>query len=438
MKKETALLISLLLLLWLLRKKLTKSSANKSKSSMPKYEELKALVQNEPLPLMIVDLEVLDANIRNLAKVARASGKKLRVASKSVRVPALLKRILEVGGDLFQGVMCFCVPEAVFLEQEGFSDLLVAYPTVQRPDLEQAWTLTQNGSIITLMVDCPAHLMVLDAFWKEKSADHDDWSPLCICIDVDMSYRSFGQHLGVQRSPIRSVEDLKALLTVLKTCEHLKLDGIMGYEAQIAGLGETSPFSPMLNQVKTIVKTLSIQDVFDKRKKIDALVRNEGFTLRFFNGGGTGSIQTTTKEPWLTEVTAGSGFLQSFLFDFYHDNMNNPAFYFGLQMTRRPQDDIVTCQSGGFVASGEVGEDKQPLPFLPKGLRLTSREASGEVQTPLEGSGATKDLDVGDPVFFRPAKAGEIAERFNEYVLKEGTQVVGRVKTYRGFGKTFY
>jgi len=156
-----------------------------------------------------------------------------------------------------------------------------------------------------------------------------------------------------------------------------------------------------------------------------------------FNGGGTGSIETTSREPWITEVTAGSGFLQSHLFDYYRSNRNAPAFCFALQVTRLPEPGMITCHSGGFIASGEVGPDKQPVPFLPAGLQPTRAEGFGEVQTPLKCPEAL-GLKPGDPVFFRPAKAGEIAERFEEYLLVRGGEIVERVKTYRGMGQTFF
>jgi D-serine deaminase-like pyridoxal phosphate-dependent protein len=219
----------------------------------------------------------------------------------------------------------------------------------------------------------------------------------------------------------------------------LRLAGVMGYEAQIAGLGDATPFAPLLNPVKKLIKGRSIRDVADKRRSAMEMLRSRGIALDLFNGGGTGSLKTTSLEPWVTEVTAGSGFLQSHLFDYYASNENQPAFCFALQVTRSSQADHVTCQSGGFIASGPASPDKAPVPFLPHGLKPTSGEAFGEVQTPLIVPSELRGrLQPGDPVFFRPAKAGEIAERFNEYLLKRGDQIVQRAKTYRGLGYCFY
>jgi D-serine deaminase-like pyridoxal phosphate-dependent protein len=161
-----------------------------------------------------------------------------------------------------------------------------------------------------------------------------------------------------------------------------------------------------------------------------------GLTPAVFNGGGTGSLATCVREEVLTEVTAGSGFVDSHLFDGYRGLALRPAAYFALQVVRRPSDRIVTCHGGGYVASGKAGRDRLPVPALPEGLRLTSLEGAGEVQTPLELPRGV-ELALGDPVFFRHAKAGELAEHFPEYLMVRGSRVEGRAPTYRGLGRCF-
>lgn len=403
------------------------------------YGRLKALIQGEPLPAMIVNLDVLEENTRKLATIARAHGKYLRVASKSVRVPELLKLIFQAGAGTCRGLMCFSAREAKLLASQGFDDFLIAYPTVQREDLEVLYDMTEQGRLVALVVDEPAHLGAIEELWQERSRTETGAPPLRVCIEADMSWRPLGVHLGVHRSPIRTPSQFEALLERVLASESVRLAGVMGYEAQIAGLGERNPFTPLTNPLKRLIKKFSAKDVAARRQAIAALLKKRGVRLEFFNGGGTGSISTTSSEDCVTEVAAGSGFLQSHLFDYYGANQNEPAFCFALQITRLPQPDMVTCQSGGFIASGEIAPDKAPVPFLPPGLKPLEREGFGEVQTPLSVPAQLRGkLKPGDPVFFRPAKAGEIAERFNEYLLARGEKLVGRAPTYRGLGHCFY
>ncbi len=158
--------------------------------------------------------------------------------------------------------------------------------------------------------------------------------------------------------------------------------------------------------------------------------------LELFNGGGSGSINYTATEPWLTELTIGSGLLCSHLFSYFSNIRPEPACFFGLPVVRSSDAGYVTCQGGGYIASGEPGWEKVPVPHLPSGLKLVSMEGCGEVQTPLIVEAGTT-LKLGDPVLFRHAKAGELAEHFNTYHLVAGGKIVDEVPTYRGHGKCF-
>jgi D-serine deaminase-like pyridoxal phosphate-dependent protein len=210
----------------------------------------------------------------------------------------------------------------------------------------------------------------------------------------------------------------------------------MGYEAQVAGLTDASPFSRTLNPVKTLIKRASLPMIRQRRQAVVDELTARGIELPLFNGGGTGSLVHAHGESAITELTAGSGFLCSHLFDYYRHLRLEAAAFFAVQVVRLPDTGFATCHGGGFVASGEAGADRLPVPVYPTGLSLTAFEAAGEVQTPVTGPG-TSELRVGDPVFFRHAKAGELAEHFNEYSLVRGDRVVDRVPTYRGLGKAF-
>ena len=81
-----------------------------------------------PAPLAAVDLQALDANAEDLAR--RARGVPIRIATKSVRCREVLARTLSHPG--FAGLMAYSLAEAVWLVEQGASDVLVAYPSVDR------------------------------------------------------------------------------------------------------------------------------------------------------------------------------------------------------------------------------------------------------------------------------------------------------------------
>jgi len=395
--------------------------------------DARAILRGERLPAVLVDLDAFDRNVAHAAEVVRdgGGGHTLRMATKSIRVPSLIRRALDHGAP-YQGLMCFSAEEISFLAGQGFDDLLLAYPTVQPPDLAALREVHAGGTRVIAMVDAHEQLQAL----SRAMAEIDE--PLPVAVDVDMSLRVGGAaHIGVRRSPVRQVDQVVRLFEQGADLPGVRMMGVMGYDAQVAGLGDRNPFKRSMNPVFKLVRRRSVASINTRRRTIAEALRARGFEIELFNGGGTGSLDIVVGEPWLTEVTAGSGLLCSHLFGYYSNIRFEPAFFLALQVVRSSDPGYVTCQGGGYIASGEPGWDKVPIPHDPPGLKLVSAEGCGEVQTPLRVPSGVR-LELGDAVLFRPAKAGELAERFEEYLLVAGGEIVERAKTYRGFGECYY
>ena len=165
-------------------------------------------------------------------------------------------------------------------------------------------------------------------------------------------------------------------------------------------------------------------------------VQSEVGVLEIVNSGGTGSVEVSSADPVVTEVTAGSGLYVPTLFDKYRAFRPHPSLYFALSTVRRPAPGIATLFGGGYIASGPAGGSRVPKPVWPPRLKLLRNEGAGEVQTPVTGKPAA-DLGIGDRVWFRHAKAGELCERFTEVHLVESDGSRAVVPTYRGEGQCF-
>jgi D-serine deaminase-like pyridoxal phosphate-dependent protein len=368
-------------------------------------------------PFAVVDLDAFDANAEDLLR--RARGVPLRLASKSVRVRALAERAHAAG---FRGTLCFTLPEALWLAELGWRDLVVAYPTTDRGAL-RALAGSPAREHVTVMVDCREHLDAIEG------------GPVNVCIDADASWRVGPFSIGAKRSPLHAPAQVAALAREIAARPELVLDGLMAYEGQIAGIGDRPPGKPLMRLALPVMQALSARELARRRAEIVDAVRSVA-PLRFVNGGGTGSIERTAAEPAVTEVAAGSGLFGPTLFDTYRAFRPRPAAFFVLPVVRKPSPRVATALGGGYPASGPAGRDRLPRPFLPDGLRLTGREGAGEVQTPLIGRAAA-GLRVGDRVWFRHAKAGELCERFDTVHLVRGGELMDSVPTYRGEGKTF-
>ena len=378
-----------------------------------------------PAPVFVVDLDAFDANADDL--VRRAGGLPVRVASKSLRVPALLDRALSHDG--FRGVLAYTLREALWLHRHGVSDdLVVAYPSVDRAALADLVATPEAAASITVMVDCVEHLDLIDSV---RISGH----PVRVAIDVDAGLRVAGQHVGPKRSPLHDTADVLALARTIVGRDGFRLVGVMTYEGQVAGLQDALPDARARSLVVRRLKAMSMAQLADRRREIDEALR-QLTVLEFWNGGGSGSVEATAADPVVTEVAAGSGLLVPTLFDHYASFEPRPASYLGLPVVRRPAPGVVTVHGGGIVASGAAGADRLPTPWAPAGLELTGLEGAGEVQTPLVGPSADL-LELGDLVWFRPAKSGEPFEHAAHVHLLAGDELVDTVPTYRGCGQAF-
>lgn len=397
------------------------------------YNDCVAALAGERLPAAFVDIDAFDSNIESILSAIRGSGKTLRVATKSIRCVGLTRRIFQKGGDLVKGVMSYSMEEAAFLAARGFDDILVAYPSALKSDMELMVEMTKMGVNVSIVADSLAHIETLSAAGRRHGVS------LKAIIEVDTSYRPIGKalHVGPRRSPVRAPEQALKLAKAARSSGGVEIAGVMGYEAHIAGLTDKNPFTQSTNVVKKALREMAKPDVIKSRGAVVKKLRDEGFALPIVNGGGTGSADSTSRDPSVTEVSAGSGFYCPHLFSYYTNLSLAPAAFFALQVVRHPTSGIATCSGGGYVASGEAGRDRLPLPYLPAGGKLLGMEGAGEVQTPVEFSGGAALPPIGAPIIFRHAKAGELCERFNELLLISGGAIVGREKTYRGEGACF-
>ena len=394
-----------------------------------RLEDLSALLARggwAERPVAVLDLDAFDANAQDL--VRRAAGTPLRVASKSLRVRALLERVLARPG--FAGILAFTLPEALWLVAHGARDVVVAYPTAERGALRRLSSRPEALEAITLMIDETAQAdLILDAI-----ADLAPAGRIRVALELDVSYAPLpGVRFGALRSPVRTPAQAARLTREILARPRLQLVGLMAYEGHIAGVTDVAP-GPYGTAVRTM-KRLSRPDVAARRAEAVAAVL-ELVELEFVNGGGTGSIESTAAEEAVTEIAAGSGLLGSGLFSSYRDFAPRPALLLGASVVRRPAPGTATLLGGGWIASGVPGPDRLPRILHPGGLRFAPQEAAGEVQTPVLGPAADA-LRVGDTVWLQHAKAGEPAEHFGQYVLVRGEEILGTAPTYRGEGAVF-
>jgi D-serine deaminase-like pyridoxal phosphate-dependent protein len=377
-------------------------------------------------PVGALHLDALRHNAQDM--IARASGTTIRVASKSIRVRRVLEAVLAVPG--YRGVLAYTLAEALWLA-ETVDDVVVGYPSVDAAAIRRLATTPALAGRVTLMVDSLDHLDLVDAILAPGSRER-----IRVCLELDASWRApvLGR-LGVRRSPVHTPAEARELALAIVSRRGFDLVGLMAYEAQIAGLADHPAGRPVRGRTNRWVRGHSIVDIAARRAAAVAAVRQVA-NLEFVNGGGTGSLESTSAETAVTDIAAGSGLFGGHLFDNFSGFQPAPAAAFALSVVRKPTPETVTLLGGGWIASGPTDADRSPRLVWPEGLSLVPREMAGEVQSPVTGAAARR-LGVGERVWLRHAKSGELSEHLNEFALVHDGTVVDMLPTYRGEGKAF-
>lgn len=406
------------------------------------WPELSTATAQLDAPFGIIDRAALAANAHDLLR--RAGGMPIRVASKSIRSRAIIEAVLALPG--YAGVLAYTLPEALWLAAtraaggSDIGDVVLGYPTVDRAAITALAADEQLAARVTLMIDDVAHLDLIDAVVAPQRR-----ASIRIALELDASWRTpLLGHLGVRRSPLHAPAELAAMARAVVQRPGFTLVGVMAYEAQLAGLGNAPAGRPFYGAAVRAIQARSRVELHARRAEavaaVRAVAREAGADLEFVNGGGTGSLESTAADPSVTELAAGSGLLGPHLFDSYRHFTPAPAAAFALPVVRRPADGMVTLLGGGWVASGPAGADRLPQVVWPEGLRMLPTEGAGEVQTPLRGA-AARSLHVGDTVWLRHTKAGELSEHLDAFHVVDstmpGSSVAGSVLTYRGERKAF-
>jgi D-serine deaminase-like pyridoxal phosphate-dependent protein len=364
---------------------------------MEAYERFESVFSAIPAPFAFLDLDALWANAADMLR--RSRGKPIRIASNAIRSRPVLQRLLDLDPG-FQGVLTCSLPETLWLWEQGLRDLVVAHPSSDRACLARLARLTSEDpeEAPVVMVDCIEHLDLIEEAASSFAA------PLRVAIDVDLSWwplRGLAK-IGPRRSPIRTPEQAVALAHEIDRRDRTRLVGVRAYEAQIAGIGDNRPGKAITNVLVRAMQSASAKDVVERRSEIVAAL-SEVAELEFVNGGGTGSIELTAAEWGVTEIATGSGFYAPVSLDHYRSFRPRPAALFAVPVTRA---------SG--VSDIDVAGARRALP-----------------------RGRPDRLRIGDRVYFRDLRAGELCERFDRLYLVTGATIRDEIPTYRGEGKTF-
>ena len=304
--------------------------------------------------------------------------------------PAVRSVIEQVGAmPGYSGLLAYSLAEALFLARCGSSDdIVVAYPTVDSAAIADLASDESLTSAVTLMVDCSEHLDLIET--AAGRAGRPAAGQIKVAIDVDASYRPRGSariHLGVRRSPVRTAAEASALARDIQRRPGLRLDGVMVYEAQIAGVRPPARPPGEGGGDPGDAVPISSQAAQRRGEVVAASARRRPAVV---NGGGDGQPRAQSAEEAVTEVAEAAACSSR--------TSSTPTPRSGhsrpLRSSRFPWSagrapGWATLFGGGYLASGPADPQRLPVVHLPQGLALSRHRGAGEVQTPCTGGPQT-------------------------------------------------
>ena len=126
-------------------------------------------------PSVLVDLDILERNIAEMAALAGREGVALRPHIKTHKTPQIAKMQLEAGAA---GVTCAKIGEAETLADAGIDDIFICFPLVTELKARRLASLARRARVSTI-VDSPQGVAALSAVFADEPA------PLEVLVKVN-------------------------------------------------------------------------------------------------------------------------------------------------------------------------------------------------------------------------------------------------------------
>jgi 3-hydroxy-D-aspartate aldolase len=227
-------------------------------------------------PSLIVDLDLLEANIASMARLCRQRGIALRPHAKTHKSIEIARRQLKAGAV---GICCAKLGEAEVLAAGGIDSVLITSPVVSGEGCRRLAALNRLCADLMIVTDSAANAQDLAA------AGEASGRPLKVLIDLDV-----GQH----RTGIAPGEGAIAIAKAIAATPHLSLAGIQGYAGHLMHVHDRH---------EREARTSAVMDLLAGTR---AALKAQGIACPIMTGGGTGTFDLDPRSGVLTDLQAGS------------------------------------------------------------------------------------------------------------------------------------
>ena len=200
-------------------------------------------------PAVLIDLDLVEANLQRAQAYADSRGLKLRPHIKTHKIPAFARRQVELGAV---GVTCQKLGEAEVMADAGIADILLTFNLLGRAKLHRLVALARRIRL-SVTLDNAVVASELDAAMREAGL------VLPVLIECDT---------GAERCGVQSPEEAVELARLASGLKGLRLDGLMTYPARgqvqvtDAWLGEAVSGLAATGLAPSVVSTGGSPDLF--------------------------------------------------------------------------------------------------------------------------------------------------------------------------------
>lgn len=349
-------------------------------------------------PALLVDVDMLDANIRRIAEACRRNNLRWRPHMKGQKVVEIVRREIAAGAV---GITCAKLGEAEVMAEAGIDDILIANQIVGALKIARLIQLACRARV-TVAVDHPDNVAALG----EAARNGGVTVPVVIEVDI-----------GMKRAGALPGEPAVALAQRIAATPGLRFDGVMAWEghaARIADLDEKR--RAIVQAVGALIATANA-------------IRGVGIPVGIVSCSGTGTYAIATRIKGVTEIQAGGGVFSDICYRKLF-NVDHPyALTVMSTVVSRPTPRRIICDAGKKSMSGDMA--------LPEPIGL-----SGVASVRLSAEHATIELDrddaatrVGDTLEFVVGYSDTTVHLHNELyavrggIVEEVWHVVARGKT---------
>jgi D-serine deaminase-like pyridoxal phosphate-dependent protein len=302
-------------------------------------------------PALLVDLDVMEANMARVLATCRKNGVAWRPHCKGHKSPDIAKREVAAGAV---GVTCAKLGEAEVMAAAGIRDILVANQVVGSAKIERLMRLLDKARVI-VAVDSIANVeeMARAAELAAKTAE--------VVIEVDV---------GMGRAGVPPGAPILALAKKIAACPGLKLVGLFAWESQATQIADPAE--------KARVVQLALAKLVTTAKAC----AEDGHSMGIVSCGGTGTFPYCAEQPGVTEIQAGGAIFSDVHYrEHYHTDFA-PALTILATVTSRPNPTRIILDAGRKAMSCDMA---MPVPLgLPpiSELKLSAEHGKIELAAP--------------------------------------------------------